>query len=785
MYRLLFFFCWALFYCQLLDAQAPVAKNGWLDLRTTDLHARSVELNGEWTFYWKQILQPGDTDHAKKQYTQYPGVWSSQMQNGQHIASQGYATYTLTILLPRQRQQPGLEIPALYSAYKLYVNGKLLASNGNPSSNLASGMPKWTTEIAGIADAPDTLHLVLQVANFWHSKGGISKAILIGEEQQLRLHYQQDAALDLILAGCLFMGGLFFWGLSVFGRNDKIIFYFSVFCIVTSYRMVGTELYVLHSLFPQLSWFVAIRLEYLSLVLGVALFSQYTRLLFPKDTRQLLMKMVIAFCLLYASIILLLPPLVFTGFLNFFLVIMFFYILYAFYIYVKAVIHKRTGAVYALLSSGIMLMVYFMVNLQYFNLIPETRLVVFAGYIAFFFLQSLVLSHRFSAILQKATGEAQQGLKVKAEFLSTMSHEIRTPLNAVIGMAHLLNRGKPRQDQQEQINVLLFTANNLLSIVNNILDYNKIEAGKISIEQIAMDLPMIAANVIAGLQNLADEKLLQLVLDIDPRLTKKVIGDPTRTSQVLNNLVHNAIKFTKQGSVVLSIRIASLEKERVALEIAVTDTGIGIAPEKQQLIFERFTQADSSTSRSFGGTGLGLSISKKILEMQGTVLQLKSTPGNGSVFYFTQNFALTQEPVAIAAVSGPHLHNDENSLAGVSILLVEDNLFNVMVAQTCLEKCGAIVDVAENGQQALEKFKAHTHRLILMDLDMPVMDGYEATRILRRNGETLPVIALTASLPKEVESEVYAAGLTDIIVKPFNPEELFRIIITHLKAIAA
>jgi CheY-like chemotaxis protein len=376
-------------------------------------------------------------------------------------------------------------------------------------------------------------------------------------------------------------------------------------------------------------------------------------------------------------------------------------------------------------------------------------------------------------------------VKVKTEFLSTMSHEIRTPLNSVIGMAHLLKRSEPRKDQQEHMNVLLFSANNLLSIVNNILDYNKIEAGKISIEQIAMDLPCLARNIIAGLKNIADDKLITLKLTVDPQITQKVIGDPTRTSQVLNNLVHNAIKFTKEGGVSVSLLAEKTENAKITVRVAVTDTGIGIAPEKQQLIFERFTQADSSTSRSFGGTGLGLSISKKILEMQGCSLKLKSQPGKGSEFYFTQTFALTDELVEIDMPVRAHPKNEIKALEGISILLVEDNPLNILVAKAFLERCGAVIDVAVNGEEGIEKFDSSRHRLVLMDLDMPVMDGYEATRQLRKKGESLPVIALTASLPKEVESEVYAAGLTDIIVKPFDPDELFRVILQHLKAIAA
>jgi signal transduction histidine kinase/CheY-like chemotaxis protein len=508
-------------------------------------------------------------------------------------------------------------------------------------------------------------------------------------------------------------------------------------------------------------------------------------MLYPKDTIHVVMKIIIWFCLLYAAIILVLPPFIFTALLNFFLVVMFLYIVYSFYVYIQAVIHKRNGSLYALLSSGVILLVYFIVNLQYFNIIPEFKLVVFAGYIAFFFLQSLVLSQRFSDILQQAATEAQQGLKAKAEFLSTMSHEIRTPLNAVIGMAHLLKRSEPREDQYEHLNVLLFSANNLLSIVNNILDYNKIEAGKISIEQIPMDLPAMARNIIAGLQNLADDKQVTLKLTIDPRLTKMIIGDPTRTSQVLNNLVHNAIKFTKEGQVLLSILVEKTENKKISVKVIVADTGIGIAPEKQQLIFEQFTQADSSTSRSFGGTGLGLSISKKILEMQGSLLQLKSQPGIGSEFYFTQAFALTDEQVQADTPVRDHPQIEIKVLQGISILLVEDNPLNILVAKAFLERCGAVIDVAVNGEEGIEKFDSSKHHLVLMDLEMPVMDGYEATRQLRKRGETLPVIALTASLPKEVESEVYAAGLTDIIVKPFDPEELFRVILQHLKAIAA
>lgn len=754
------------------------AQKGILDLRQIDLSANTISLHGEWQFYWRQLIKPGDTNITGTNYVSFPSLWKDDKVNGQQLSSDGYASYVLTVLLPKKSPRLALEVPDTYSSYSLFVNGEMMAQNGHPDTSEATATPFWTTEDIAINAKSDTLRLVLQVANFWHSKGGTYKEIKIGKRDRVLLQHHRNMSFDLVLAGCLFMGGLFFFGLFLFGKRDKAILYFSLFCIVYSYRMVGTDLYVLHSVLP-LSWFLTIRLEYLTLTTAVALFARYIRHLYPEDAHKIAMRSISWFCICYAILILLTPPIVFTGLLNIFLVVMFLFIAFAFYICFRAVRFKRAGAMFALLSCGVMLFVFCTINLHYFGFISATKWFVFAGYILFFFLQSLVLSHRFASTLQRAASEAKQGLKIKSEFLSTMSHEIRTPLNVVIGMAHLMLRDNPRKDQEKNLNVLLFSANNLLSIVNDILDYNKIEAGKVNFEAVPMDIGSIASNIVGGLHNKAIEKNIELRLDKDARLTQKIIGDPTRMSQVINNLVQNAVKFTERGSVVLSIKTDQLNKESVTLTISVADTGIGIPPDKQQIIFERFTQADSSTSRSYGGTGLGLTITRGILALQDVKLQLQSELGKGSIFYFTQTFPLSTE----AASCGNEINSineNERQLAGMSILVVEDNPFNVLVAQSLLERSGAQVEVATNGKEALEKVQAGTYQLILMDLNMPVMDGFEATRELRKRGESMPIIALTANLPAEVENDVRAAGLTDILVKPFNPDDLFRMILPYL-----
>jgi signal transduction histidine kinase/ActR/RegA family two-component response regulator len=778
----LFIFLHAINFC-FADPQpsTATAKNGILDLRSQNLFSSPIALNGQWQFFWKELISPKDLYNSSHEFVNFPSFWKNDSVNGQPISSQGFASYKLMVLLPKQRPQMALQMPDVYSSYSLYINGVLVSQNGQPGKTKAETVPFWASRIVYFPSESDTLFILLRVANFHHAKGGTYKEILLGDRDQIYLNKEIDSAYDWSLAGCLFMGGLFFLGLYLFGRHDKTILYFSLFCIVYSYRMIGTDDYVLHTIFPDINWFVSIRLEYLTLTLSTALFVQYTKSLYRDDTHKIVMIATESFCLLYAMIILITPPILFTALINIFLGCMFLCIAYAIFVYLQAARNKRAGSIYALGSTAIMLIIFLLINLHYFHVLPAMKTIVFAGYISFFFLQSLALSHRFAHSFKLAAIQAQQGLKVKTEFLSTMSHEIRTPLNAVIGMTHLLLHNKPRDEQKKDLDIILSSANNLLTIVNNILDYNSIEEGKISFDNIPMDITEIANNIVTDLQSAANEKGIALNAEIDKRLDKRIIGNPARITQVLTNLVHNAVKFTEKGHIRLAINVSNINQNKLTLEIIVEDTGIGISPEKQQMIFDRFTQADSSKSRRFGGTGLGLAISKRILQLQGVNLQVKSELGKGSVFYFTQTFELCNEQKTVQSVKSSY--NEILSFDGMSILLVEDNALNVMVAQTILENKGVRVDVAYNGKEAIDKLDSNRHQLILMDLNMPVMDGYEAAMQLRKRGETLPIIALTASTQKEVESEIYAAGIDDILVKPFNPEDLFRIISHHVHAV--
>ncbi|WP_221307369.1 ATP-binding protein [Rhabdobacter roseus] len=735
-------------------------------------------LNGSWQLYWNSLRTPTSPPDYHENVP-FPTLWSNTTWKGQPLPSQGFATYELTVLMPKSTETLALRVPDVYCAYRLYANGEVIAQNGVPGTSRATTKPYWSTQLSPLP-ATDTIRLRLQVANFHHSKGGPYKSITVGSLASLRLHKDIDDAFDYFLGGCLFMGGLFFLGLFLFGRSNYYILYFSFFCLFYSYRPFGTRNYALHSLFPDLPWALTLHAEYLSLFLAVTMFVLYTRALYPEDANRTLYYSMAGIGLLFTFITLLTPPTIFTYLINPFLGLLFFYIGSAFYVHVQAVRHRRSGAQYALLSSGCLLIIILVIMLEYFGLFTPSKLVIFLGYLSFFFLQSLILSFRFSTTLKKAKEEAELGLRTKSEFLSTMSHEIRTPLNSVIGMTHLLMKDDPRPDQKKHLDALLFSGNNLLSIVNDILDFNKIEAGKIMFVQEPVSIPDIARHLISSLEAAAHEAGITLTLNLDPSLTQQVLADKTRISQVLSNLVQNAIKFTHEGGVELRIKVEKQDQENSTLHFSVEDTGIGIPAEKQKLIFERFTQIDSSATRGFSGTGLGLAISKRILELQGVTLRVASEVGVGSTFYFTQTFPLAHE-LPTEKPSPPPVTASEKPLEGVSILVVEDNSMNILVVQNFLKRWGAESEVAKNGQEALDLLDPSRHQLVLMDLHMPVMDGYEATRRLRERGETLPIIALTASMALDVTEKVLAIGINDVVVKPFNPNHLLQVISHYVK----
>lgn len=377
---------------------------------------------------------------------------------------------------------------------------------------------------------------------------------------------------------------------------------------------------------------------------------------------------------------------------------------------------------------------------------------------------------KIEAELIHAKELAENATKAKSEFLSMMSHEIRTPLNAIIGLTYLMQQEEQTPSVMENLKTLQFSAENLHLLINDILDFSKIEAGKVELEEMPFDLKLLISNIKRANQIRAEEKGNRIKLMLDDDIPNTLLGDSLRIGQVLANLVSNAVKFTQNGSVTIEVSVTSKDEKKARIFFSVKDTGIGIPPDKQKMIFERFTQASSETTRKFGGTGLGLVISKKLVELHGSYITLKSEASKGAEFSFTLELG-----IGTALKQQISMAEDINvSLEGVKLLLVDDYPVNVKMASKFLEKWRVTFDTAENGQIALDKFKENEYDLILMDLLMPEMDGYTAVEKIRETGSLVPIIALTASATLSNQDRAFSVGMNDYVTKPFNPKELHQ-----------
>jgi signal transduction histidine kinase/ActR/RegA family two-component response regulator len=386
--------------------------------------------------------------------------------------------------------------------------------------------------------------------------------------------------------------------------------------------------------------------------------------------------------------------------------------------------------------------------------------------------QAELLVVQRTAELSQALQSAKHASLAKSDFLANMSHEIRTPMNGIIGMTDLALDATTPQERQEYLDIVKRSAQSLLAVINDILDFSKIEAGKIHIEHVAYNLHQTVNDCLQVLRGRADEKDLRLNCSFCDQEPQMVMGDPTRLRQILINLIGNAIKFTKQGSITLHIELQTLADQPTRLKFRVQDTGIGIPQEKLESIFEAFAQADISTTRHYGGTGLGLTITQRLVNLMGGRLLVQSQVGVGSAFEFDLPFEKAAKPEA--SQTTPVLTHP--ALPSLSILVVEDHPINQLLASRMLEKWGHRVTLAENGQEALERLStpSESFDLVLMDMQMPVMGGLEATVKIRQMPpfRDLPIVAMTANAMLGDREMCLEAGMNDYLSKPILAKDL-------------
>jgi signal transduction histidine kinase len=432
------------------------------------------------------------------------------------------------------------------------------------------------------------------------------------------------------------------------------------------------------------------------------------------------------------------------------------------------------GATLLTLSASVLLLPYHSDIDRFTDLVNSRHLDV---NIILNFLLVIVFFYFILRLLDAKQQQTKIAATAKARFMSNMSHELRTPLNAIIGTTHLLAQDHEDLQESEHFRVLTNSSEHMLQLVNAVLDFSKLDEGKLEFVREPFDLAHTLQQVADSFTTTTHQKKIKLILDIDPVPDgKKVIGDEMRLKQIILNLLSNAVKFTETGSVTLQAKIEDSMEMEADIYFAVTDTGIGIPAEKLHLIFESFTQVDAETTRKYGGSGLGLSICRELVRNMGGELKVTSEPEKGSTFFFTLHLTFQSRVVIVPKERLRGLKD----LTGVNILLVEDNAVNLNIARRFLHSWGATIQAAENGKVAWELFLSHPFDLLLIDLEMPLMDGKALLKKVRSVNKDIPAIAFTAAVYENMYQDLQEHGFNGFLHKPFRPDEMHRKILQHL-----
>ena len=736
----------------------------------------AVRLDGQWEFYWKKLLPPGAAEFkaSKKDYYPFPATWNNS--KAPNIKDgKGYATYRLTFYVADTLPSMMLRIPYFYTAYELYLNGKRVAGNGKVATTQEETVPKWDPQSRFVKVKPGKNSIVLHLANFHHVKGGATQSIILTSSRQASYLDNLKNSSYLFVFGAFLVTAFFSLTIFFFHRNDRSFLFFSLFGFAYLYRLVGADTYIAHDLFQQMPWSVAIRLEYASLFLAVAAFGYYLWYILRYRFNMLFMHVVAGVSgLMLASLAL--SPAVFTQFMPYYLILLgVAYLAYLVYTFVKHPIHTPEAIAQVVSLLAIAIILTFQLS-NYFEITGTVLWLNFLGYSIFIVSTSIGLAWRFGKNFKASNEAGEAAAKTQQDFLNTMSHELRTPMNAILGMTDFLLESDLKPEQKEKLETIKSNGESLNNIMLDVLSFSEMGSGDIKLEKQHMNIHECVDIAVELTHKIIKSKDIDLKVDISPDIPERLIGDPARIKQIFVHLFSNAFKFTEKGYVKLRGLRLEEEGDYLNLKFRMEDTGIGIKKSKLNHIFDAFSQIESGNTRQFGGAGLGLTITRQLVQLMNGSLDIESTPGKGTkvdmVLQLRKPKENKNDSLREAVKQSQELNTD------LSVMYAEDNPINQKLLTMMLKGMGIKVDIAENGREAWQMAMKKNYDIVLMDIQMPEMDGIEATKSIVRDVAERPIIiAVTANAGAADKKRAISSGMNDFIAKPIKADTLKKTLI--------
>lgn len=765
------------------DYQDVRAVGGVLDLSAVDLkNTVAVRLDGEWEFYWRDLLEP--TDFTARQalaapvaYTLVPNTWDNTVVDNEKLDGHGYATYRLTIKVPESSDVIALQVPTIFSAHKMWVNGKLIHEEGVVGKSAEESIPRYYTKVIPLKPINGQIELVIQVANFLHYRGGIWESVWLGGYDRLINAYERSVLFDLGTLGVLFSMGLLHTIFYFIRKQEKAALYFGAFCLLFSVRTLVAGNILLARFADSFSQEIILKIEYLVIYLGFAMYAGFVNSLFPATMPRLGWRIILGVSLAESLLVVMTPARIFSQMLLPYQLFMVLSILGLVYVLAKASLEKNRAALLIAISSlvGFVCVVN---DILYFYEQASIDGLYRLALLVLVFTQATVLLQRFADAFSEVKSLNEKLLsmdKFKDDFLANVTHELLTPVHGATGFVESVlsstdAEGRLTSQEKDSLKTVVSINRRLANLVGDIQDYQKLKHNSIVLDITNVNLDNAADLVVSICRILAKGKEVTLRNEIPGDIF--VRADEHRLQQILFNLVENAVKFTPSGQ----ITVGAAVRGQVA-EITVRDTGIGIPAGELAAIFDPYVQAHV-TDTSFRGTGLGLSITKRLIEMHGGEIRVESAVGEGSRFIFTlpcgEKTPVPEKDAGTdAAEEAPVAAADAPRHAG-TILIADDEPVNLRVLESQLTARGYRVVKAYSGAEALRLIRPDRFDLVILDVMLPELSGYEVCRTIRSEYTLAELPVLIVTVKNKTDDIVMAleCGANDYLAKPFDSKEL-------------